>query len=137
MFTARHLTGHILPRCVQQYRSCRPIPKDIPRVPFVLLSAIRPTISKDRDTLVRFYWGTGGKGWTKNDNWDTYAELSTWYGVEVDDQGLVVKLLLSDNNLEGIKAYPRGDVALLCDLPDLPGESVNRKSLRLGKLWNT
>ncbi|CAN0335047.1 unnamed protein product, partial [Scytosiphon promiscuus] len=58
-------------------------------------------VSTDRDALEVLLHSTGGAGWKRNDNWGTDADLSLWHGVEVDDQGCVVKLILENNNLKG------------------------------------
>ncbi|CAM9777221.1 unnamed protein product [Ectocarpus sp. 4 AP-2014] len=57
--------------------------------------------STDREALVALYNATGGACWRRNVNWDTDANLSTWHGVQVNDQGRVVKLSLTNNNLTG------------------------------------
>ncbi|CAN0321722.1 unnamed protein product, partial [Ectocarpus fasciculatus] len=57
--------------------------------------------STDRDALVALYRSTGGAGWFKSDDWDTDVGLATWFGVEVNDQGRVVRLFLNKNNLQG------------------------------------
>lgn len=59
----------------------------------------------DRKALVALYTATGGAKWKNKRNWNSNAALSQWYGVEVDAQGRVAKLLLSSNNLQGI-IYP-------------------------------
>lgn len=58
--------------------------------------------STDREALAALFHSTDGAEWTNNDNWNTDAELSTWYGVEVNGEGLVVKLSLNANNLRGM-----------------------------------
>ncbi|CAN0469475.1 unnamed protein product [Ectocarpus sp. 8 AP-2014] len=55
----------------------------------------------DRAALVALFRSTDGENWKTNSNWDTDAELATWAGVEVNDEGRVVQLILSDNNLHG------------------------------------
>lgn len=57
--------------------------------------------SADRAALLALYRSTGGLNWRRSRNWNTEAELSQWYGVEVDDEGRVVKLKLDFLNLEG------------------------------------
>lgn len=52
--------------------------------------------------MVALFHATGGTSWKRNDNWDTDADLSKWYGVKVNDQGRVVKLDLNRNNLQGM-----------------------------------
>lgn len=55
----------------------------------------------ERAALTALFRATHGAYWNKSDHWDTDAELSRWHGVEVNDQGSVVKLLLYGNNLKG------------------------------------
>lgn len=54
-----------------------------------------------RVALGFLYDVTGGPGWANSDNWGTDADLSTWYGVEVNAQGKVQSLSLGNNNLRG------------------------------------
>ena len=58
--------------------------------------------SRERDALVAVFRATGGPRWKQSENWDTENDVSTWFGVEVNDQGHVVKLQLTNNNLTGI-----------------------------------
>ncbi|CAM9255726.1 unnamed protein product, partial [Ectocarpus sp. 8 AP-2014] len=53
----------------------------------------------DREALVALYGATGGADWTSNENWITVDDLSQWHGVEINDDGRVVKLQLFSNNL--------------------------------------
>lgn len=62
---------------------------------------------KDRDALVALYRSTSGFFWNKSTNWNTDAELSTWHGVEVNEEGRVGKIRLSFNNLRGNLALIR------------------------------
>ncbi|CAN0021352.1 unnamed protein product [Ectocarpus fasciculatus] len=55
----------------------------------------------DRAALVALFRSTGGASWGRKDSWDTSAELATWSGVEVNDDGRVVRLSLGSNNLQG------------------------------------
>ncbi|MYC05837.1 MAG: hypothetical protein F4X57_01445 [Chloroflexi bacterium] len=55
----------------------------------------------DRDTLTAFYNATGGKSWTRSDNWLSDRPLGEWHGVTTDADGRVVRLELRDNNLVG------------------------------------
>ncbi|CAN0127637.1 unnamed protein product [Scytosiphon promiscuus] len=55
----------------------------------------------DRDVLVAIHHATSGANWYQNTNWNTDADLSDWHGVEVNDQGRVVGLILYSNNLQG------------------------------------
>ncbi|CAM9315788.1 unnamed protein product [Hapterophycus canaliculatus] len=48
--------------------------------------------STDRDALVILYRSTGGREWKQSTNWCTAEDLADWHGVEVNDEGRVVKL---------------------------------------------
>ncbi|CAM9702113.1 unnamed protein product [Ectocarpus sp. 12 AP-2014] len=54
----------------------------------------------DRDALVALFRSARGASWRKRENWDTDAALSTWFGVEVNVEGRVVRLVLSSNSLQ-------------------------------------
>lgn len=58
--------------------------------------------STDRAVLVSLYRSTSGPGWKKKLNWDTDADLGTWFGVKLKDLGRVVELSLGNNNLRGV-----------------------------------
>lgn len=55
----------------------------------------------ERRILELIYEAAGGEDWTRSDNWVTDADLDAWYGIEVDNEGRVVAITLSDNNLVG------------------------------------
>lgn len=70
--------------------------------------------SPDRDVLLALFRSTCGTNWRRNDNWGKNADLSQWHGVKANNQGRVVELSLSGNNLEGIhRPAFRTRVALL------------------------
>ena len=54
-----------------------------------------------RAVLVALYNATDGVNWNRNDNWLSDEPLGEWYGVTTDDDGRVVKLDLSENQLSG------------------------------------
>lgn len=56
----------------------------------------------DCDVLLAIYEATNGPKWKDSSNWGTDADLSDWYGVKVNEQGRVVTLALTANNLRGI-----------------------------------
>lgn len=58
-------------------------------------------LRKEREALMALYKATKGTRWSKKTNWGTDKPLSEWYGVEVDEEGRVVSLDLSKNNLVG------------------------------------
>ena len=57
--------------------------------------------STDRAALGALFRSTGGESWDRKDNWVTDTELATWHGAQVNDQGRIVALDLSTNNLRG------------------------------------
>ncbi|CAM9450046.1 unnamed protein product [Ectocarpus sp. 12 AP-2014] len=57
--------------------------------------------SEDRAALVALFRSTRGIRWKQNSNWDTDTDLAQWYGVQVNEDGLVMALRLSRNNIEG------------------------------------
>ncbi len=59
------------------------------------------TNKQDSLALVDLYNSTGGPNWTKHTNWLTTTPLSTWYGVTLDANSRVYKIVLSKNNLSG------------------------------------
>lgn len=61
-----------------------------------------PMALTDREVLLVLYRSTDGRNWVNKTNWGTNASLSRWYGVEVNGKGLVIKLTLDKNNLQGI-----------------------------------
>ena len=67
----------------------------------IIYGATRSIYADERDILVKFYEDTGGDNWRRNDNWCSDLPLSEWYGVTTNDEGRVVGLRLSNNNLTG------------------------------------
>ena len=55
---------------------------------------------QDSLALVALYDSTGGNNWTHNDGWLTDS-VYKWYGVSLDPNGRVVKIILHYNNLTG------------------------------------
>ena len=51
--------------------------------------------------LAALWTKTGGEDWTNHDNWLSDENLDTWWGVDTDTAGRVVRLRLGDNNLTG------------------------------------
>lgn len=83
----------------------------------------------DRDALEALFRSTGGDTWEKSANWTTDAELSTWEGLRVDEDGRVVGLTLIINSLKGTSnLLLRTHFALLpCALSStISGQSIAR-----------
>ena len=52
--------------------------------------------------LVKLYNATNGPGWTNKTNWLVPGQsISSWYGVQVNGDGCVITISLSDNQLSG------------------------------------
>jgi hypothetical protein len=71
--------------------------RSVDRAPLFLL--LKP--ASDRLALEAFFKSTGGADWKEKGGWMTDAELGDWHGVEVDEEGRVIKLELGDNGLAG------------------------------------
>lgn len=69
------------------------------RPPFIPLPL--PYCRSDKDALTALYYRTGGKSWTRSDNWLSDEPLGEWHGVTTDADGRVTALSLRDNNLVG------------------------------------
>lgn len=60
----------------------------------------------DESIFVDFYSELGGANWTNNQGWAEGAagqdcDVCQWYGVQCNNQGQVIEINLSDNNLSG------------------------------------
>ena len=71
-----------------------------------------------KDALIAIYKATGGDNWIRHDNWCTDMPVSQWYGIYADEQGNILELNLSNNNLTGT----------------IPDETGNLTKLKYG-LW--
>ena len=68
--------------------------------------------NEEREDLARLYEAMGGDNWRNSANWLTDAPLSSWYGIQVDEDGRVVSIDLRGNGLSGeippaIGRFPR------------------------------
>lgn len=81
----------------------------------------------DREVLVAFYEATGGEKWTNNTNWCSDKPLSEWYGVECNEAGRVIKLVLDGNNLIGNIPAVLGRLSELQYLGFGPGEECDNQ----------
>ena len=70
----------------------------------------------DREILSALYEATDGTNWRNKQNWLTDAPLGDWHGVEVDDEGRVVRLELPFGDLSGPIPSQLGDLASLRSL---------------------
>ena len=74
------------------------------------------TVLTDREILRVLYEGTGGANWVSSDNWLTDQPLESWHGIEVDDLGRVVGVVLDQNNLRGAIPPELGQLEALVGL---------------------
>ena len=70
----------------------------------------------DREVLVGLYEATNGTGWKNGSNWLSDAPLADWYGVDVDADGRVSKLVLAENGLQGQIPAGIGSLTRLTEL---------------------
>ncbi|REL23938.1 T9SS C-terminal target domain-containing protein [Rhodohalobacter sp. SW132] len=59
------------------------------------------SVQGDRQALVDLYNATGGGNWDNNSGWLKGNPSNSWYGIQVDGNGRVVRLDLFSNNLNG------------------------------------
>lgn len=70
-------------------------------LPVLLTAQNMDSAEGDRQALVDLYNSTNGDQWTNNSGWLSGNPSSSWFGVEVNSSGRVVKLDLFKNNLSG------------------------------------
>lgn len=70
-------------------------------------------IEADTATLETFYWAMQGDQWEVNFNWLRDEPLDTWWGVDTDSSGRVVRLDLHRNRLRGELPHELGDLTEL------------------------
>lgn len=88
----------------------------------------------ERLVLQFLYDATAGAGWRNSDNWGTDADLGTWHGVEVNEQGQVRSLSLGANNLRGAIAPQLGELDALEHLNLESNELVGELPVSLARL---
>eukprot|EP00752_Nemacystus_decipiens_P010711 g9538.t3 len=94
--------------------------------------------STDRQALEALFRSTDGDNWhnwTKC-NWATDAEISMWSGVQVDEDGRVVKLLQTQGNLQGPIPETLGTLANLTSLKLFKNKLTGPVPESLGSLTN-
>jgi Leucine-rich repeat (LRR) protein len=71
------------------------------------------SVEGDRQALMDLYEATGGSGWSNDSGWGSGNPDNSWYGVEVDGSGRLVRLDLSGNNLSGSLPKSIGNLSKL------------------------
>ncbi|NIT59984.1 MAG: hypothetical protein GWN00_28320, partial [Aliifodinibius sp.] len=59
------------------------------------------SVEGDRRALMDLYEATGGTGWANDSGWGSGNPSGSWYGIEVNGNGRVVRVDLRGNNLSG------------------------------------
>ena len=90
----------------------------------------------DYEVLEVLFEATGGPNWTNNDNWLTDSPLRNWHGVQVDSEGRVRSLSLSDNALAGSIPPELGNLANLTQLTLSSNQLTGPIPPELGNLAN-
>ena len=78
----------------------------------------------DREALGALYHATDGDNWSRNDGWLTDAPLGEWFGVQVNDEGQIVGLGFSRNNLHGSLPPELGALSELTHSFDFRGNQL-------------
>ena len=77
-------------------------------------SAEPKTVATDKAALVALYNATdGADSWTTSTNWTSAEPLSSWSGVTTNSDGLVTRLVLNNNGLDGTLPAALGDLTAL------------------------
>ena len=77
-------------------------------------SVIEKIENPDRDALIALYNATEGANWSgAGTQWDLNADISTWYGVTLNESGRVIELDLRLRNLIGSLPAEIGDLSEL------------------------
>ncbi|CAM9995974.1 unnamed protein product [Ectocarpus sp. 12 AP-2014] len=91
-------------------------------------------VQAERKVLTLLYRSTGGPAWSRSQNWNTKADISTWRGVKVNSKGRVVQLDLSNNKLEGVIPKELGNLRALTSLDLRSNELKEHIPPQLGNL---
>lgn len=76
-------------------------------------SAATTALADDRAALIALYTATGGPNWVNSDGWNTDRPIGEWHGVVTDDDGRVIIVDLSNNELTGTLPAELGDLSNL------------------------
>ena len=67
------------------------------------LESNKGTADAEREILMHLFEATNGRYWKSRVNWGTYKPLEEWQGIDVNREGKVIGIDLSDNQLVGMK----------------------------------
>ena len=94
------------------------------------------TSESDKAILIALYNETNGPNWTSSENWLSEALLDEWHGVRTDDEGRVVELQLTQNNLSGSIPAELGQLERLQTIVFFTNELNGPIPAELGQLIN-
>ena len=106
------------------------------QVTLPLVDMARACAARDQVALEALYNAAGGSGWTDHTNWGSEKPLSNWYGVAVDRDGCVTRLILKDNQLTGTTPSQLGNLANLQELRLQDNRLTGPIPTELGNLTN-
>ena len=98
--------------------------------------AVSGSAETDREALVALYNATNGENWRYNDNWLSDAPIGEWYGVNTNDDGRVIALVLDANNLSGEIPAELGSLSNLIGLSLSANALSGEIPAELGSLSN-
>ncbi len=87
-----------------------------------------------RDALIALYNATDGPNWTNT--WDLNTDMSTWYGISLDDSGNVLAINLINNNLIGTVPAEIGNLPALFFLQITDNQLSGTIPTEIGNLTN-
>ena len=101
------------------------------------LPTLGPTSAEtDREALVAFYNATDGENWDESNSWLSDAPLGEWEGVTTDNDGRVIRLILSGYRLIGEIPAELGSLSNLTILYLSGNELSGEIPAELGSLSN-
>ena len=106
------------------------------QVTLPLVDMARACTARDQVALETLYNTAGGFGWTDHTNWGSEKPLSNWYGVAVDRDGCVTRLILKNNQLTGTIPSQLGNLANLQELWLQDNQLTGTIPTELGNLTN-
>ncbi len=89
-------------------------------------------LEDDFRELEKFYDATGGDNWVNNTGWFTSADMSTWWGITINNNGCdIVSISLQNNNLKGqlVELGLQNLQNFYCQYNKLSGSILNFKNL--------
>ena len=96
--------------------------------------------SPERNALKDFFVSTKGQEWSRYSSWgDPMEHPCNWYGVECDENRVVIGLNLANNGLDGLLSSSIGELSSLKTLDisdnDIKG-SIPKELFKLSKLMS-